>query len=276
MWEIFNCDFLAVTLNLLNSKPLPMKRIFTLILALTTLTTAFGQSIKILKGTTDVTNTVITLSINKDENLETFLSLKNTTANTINFQVNRSILNGPMVDDSCASLYYCTGSLCYPPKSEINWTPDPNPDALIGPNETLADVKGITAHYWTCEDHCRDLTVMYRVYNEAPGSKDTAKLTIKYTCSTGIDEEVAASAFISNAYPNPASTDFSVNYHMNSFAKSEITITDVLGKKIKEVKLTEKEGNITISTSQLKEGIYFYSLIVNNHVTATRKIVIRN
>jgi hypothetical protein len=253
-----------------------MKQIFTLIFALTTLTTAFGQSIKILKGTDDVTNKVITVSVYKNHNFETFFSLKNSTAATINFQVNRSIINGAMVDDSCASIYYCTGSLCYPPISDIDWTPAPNPDAIIGPNETLVDVKGITAHYETCPDHCRDLYVIYRVYNEASGSKDTAKVTVKYTCSTGIDEEVAASAFISDAYPNPASTDFSVNYHMNTFAKSEITITDVLGKKIKEVKLTEKEGNVTINTSQLKEGIYFYSLIVNNHITATRKIVIRN
>jgi hypothetical protein len=254
-----------------------MKRIFTLLLALTSLTTAFGQSIKILKGTTDVTNTVITIPVYAFHNFETFLSLKNTTSNTINFQVNRSILNGPMVDDSCASLYYCTGSLCYPPNSDIDWTPAPNPAAVVGPNETLVDANGITAHYETCEFSCRDLYVLYRVYNEAPGTKDTAKLTIKYTCGAiGIGEEAAASAFISDAYPNPASTDFSVNYHMNSFAKSEITIADVLGKKIKEVKLTEKEGNVTISTSQLKEGIYFYSLIVNNHVTATRKIVIRN
>jgi hypothetical protein len=251
-----------------------MKQIFTLILAFTTLTSAFAQSIKILKGTDDVTNKIITLPVSAGATPETLLSLVNKTSSTVNFQVNRTILNGAMPDDSCASLYFCTGSLCYPPNSSITWTPN-NAGATIGANQTLADAAGISAHYEVCPDHCRDLYVLYRVYKVDAGSKDTAYVTIKYTCTSGIAEEVAASAFISDAYPNPVSSDFSVNYHMNSAAKSEITITDVLGKKVKEVKLTEKEGTVTINTSQLREGIYFYSLVVNNHVTATRKIVVR-
>lgn len=251
-----------------------MKRIFTLILAFTSLTSTFAQSIKILKGTDDVTNKIITLPISAGDASETLLSLVNKTSNSINFQVNRTILNGAMTDDSCASLYFCTGSLCYPPSSSITWTPN-NAGSTIKGNETLPDAAGISAHYTVCSDHCRDLYVLYRVYKVDAGSKDTAYVTIKYTCASGIEEEVAASASISEAYPNPASSDFSVNYHMNSPAKSEITITDILGKKVKEVKLTEKEGTVTINTSQLREGIYFYSLIVNNHVTATRKIVVR-
>jgi hypothetical protein len=250
-----------------------MKQIFTFILALTSLTAAFGQSIKIVEGTNDVTNKVITIPITAAATPETFLSLVNKTSASINFLVNRTILNGPIVDDTCAALFFCTGALCYPPSSDITWAA--SSESTIGPNETLKDASGITAHYDVCLDHCRDLYVIYRVYKTDLGSKDTAYVTIKYTCSNGIPEEAAASAFISDAYPNPVSTGFSVNYHMNAFAKSEITITDVLGKKVKEVKLTEKEGTVTINTTQLREGIYFYSLIVNNQVTATRKIVIR-
>jgi hypothetical protein len=250
-----------------------MKRIFTLILAVTSLTAAFGQSIKILNGTTDVTNKTITILASTDSIFENFLSLVNTTSSTVNFKVSRTIINGPMVDDTCAALSFCTGNSCYPPHSDIFWAA---PElGTIAAYETLKDAAGITAHYTTCPDNCRDLYVTYRVYNTNAGTKDTAKITIQYTCATGIHEETAASAFISDAYPNPVSTDFSVSYHMNSFAKSAITITDVLGKKVKEVKLSEKEGVVTINTTQLREGIYFYSLIVNNQVTATKKIVIR-
>jgi hypothetical protein len=251
-----------------------MKQFLTLILVFTSLTLTFGQSIKILKGTEDVTGKVIKLPINAGDSVETYLSLVNTTSSSFKFQVNRSILNGAMVDDTCANLYFCTGTLCYPPNSAINWTPSGS-GSTIAANQTLPDAAGIAAHYEVCRYKCRDLFVLYRVYKTEAGTKDTASVTIKYTCSTGIDEENAASAFISDAYPNPVSTDFSVRYHMNSFAKSEITITDVLGKRVKEVKLSDKEGTVTINTSQLNEGIYFYSLIVNNQVTATRKIVIR-
>jgi hypothetical protein len=250
-----------------------MKRIFTLILAVTSLTAAFGQSIKIFKGTDDVTNKTITLPVSAYMTAETFLSLVNTTSSKINYNISRTINNGAMVDDSCAELSFCTGATCYPPHSDIYWAA-PNPGTIDG-YQTLKDAAGVTAHYTTCPDHCRDLYVTYNVYKTDAGSKDTAKVTIQYTCTTGIHEEKAASAFISDAYPNPVSTDFSVSYHMNSFANSQITITDILGKRVKEVKLTEKEGTVTINTTQLREGIYFYSLIVNNQVTATKKIVIR-
>ncbi len=249
-----------------------MKRIFTLLFALTSITYAFGQSIHILKGSTDLTGKELVVPITAGGEYEFFLSLENKTSSSVTFKVSRTILNGPM--SSCASLLFCTGLNCYAANSSINWTAPGT--ATINGNQTLVDAAGITPHFTPCEDACKDMFVKYKIFNSAPGTVDTATIVIKYTCdANGIAEEAALGASLSDAYPNPATTDFSVGYHMNTFAKSEIVISDVLGKKVQQIKLSEKEGVVTVNASQLKEGIYFYALIVNNQVIATRKIIIR-
>jgi hypothetical protein len=43
-----------------------------------------------------------------------------------------------------------------------------------------------------------------------------------------------------------------------------------------ETALPNLEGNAVISTAELKSGIYFYSLIVNDRIFTTRKLIIQH
>lgn len=252
-----------------------MKKIFTTLFALSASIFVFGQSIHIFEDKTDVTNGVITVKIAPGELAVTKLSLLNTTNKHINYQVNRTILNPPF-NDSCASVYFCSGTLCYPPSAAITWTPQspPIPLPAHGTMPNGAGSYGITADYEVCPTVCNDLTVYYRVYDTEANTKDTAHVTIKYTCTNGIKEQSKAKGHLSDAYPNPASANFSFNYQLNEFSKSTLVIQDVVGKKIQEIDLHAKEGLITINTSQLSPGIYFYSLIMNGRQQATKKIVV--
>ena len=84
-----------------------MKKLAPLLLLTTaSITASFGQSIHILHDNKDVTNTIIVVPIAKGDGTLTELSLQNKTANKVDYQVNRTILNPPL-NDSCASLYYC-------------------------------------------------------------------------------------------------------------------------------------------------------------------------
>jgi len=237
--------------------------------------TMSSQSLNLLIDQKDVTNTTIIVPVVAGDMSETQLAIFNTTANTINYQVNRTILNPPM-NDSCASLYFCAGVTCYPPNSSITWTPKTSP-VVIAPHATMPDgngTYGIFAHYDVCPDVCNDLYVLYRIYNTDPGTHDTAFVTLKYTCANGIETHPKKAGYISNAYPNPANNGFSVNYQLNGSTKGALIVNDLLGKEIQRIAISDKEGNILVNTSQMPGGIYFYSLLVNDNKIITKKIVV--
>lgn len=255
-----------------------MKKLAPLLLLTTaSITASFGQSIHILHDNKDVTNTIIVVPIAKGDGTLTELSLQNKTANKVDYQVNRTILNPPL-NDSCASLYYCTGTQCYAPQSAITWTP-PDAGSSINANATLPDgpdTYGIAAHYDVCSDICNDLYVLYRVYRTTAGTKDTAFVTIKYVCTTGIDEQKELLGSMSDAYPNPAHANFSLNYKLNVASKSEVAIYDIAGKKVMEQALSKNEGVVTINTAALTPGVYLYSLLINNQAVSTKQLIITN
>lgn len=84
---------------------------------------------------------------------------------------------------------------------------------------------------------------------------------------TGIKEQ-----YISNGlgvYPNPVLDNLIVAHTMDI---NSITITDILGEIVFEEKNIDKE-RAEIKTDELKSGIYFVSVYLNNNITLTRKII---
>jgi hypothetical protein len=90
------------------------------------------------------------------------------------------------------------------------------------------------------------------------------------------DEDKSALFNISKAYPNPANLFVSIDYHKNELDNASIAFYNLLGKEVKEVKLENLQGTITINTSDFIEGIYFYSLKINDEVTQTQKLIVKH
>ncbi|HET6226719.1 MAG TPA: T9SS type A sorting domain-containing protein [Bacteroidia bacterium] len=245
-----------------------MKKVAQVFLLVVIPMISFGQSIHILHNNEDLTNKSITVPVYKDTDFTTEFSLQNTATDNGVYQVNRTILD-PSIDD-CSLLMFCTGTQCYPPSDKITWTPS-DKGFTIYANTTLPDY--LLAHYTICETACKDLNVLYRVYRTASGTKDTAYLTIKYSCIVGIEEEREL-VKLSDAYPNPATSDFSVNYFFNTPAQAYIELTDALCRKIIEKPLIKNETLININTSQLSPGVYFYTLIIDNKRIKTKRLII--
>lgn len=79
-----------------------------------------------------------------------------------------------------------------------------------------------------------------------------------------------------NAYPNPASTEATINYTLPPLdGTAKITVHNVLGNKVLESKLKTDETNLKLSTDRLNNGIYFYSLYLNGREMVTKKFVVR-
>jgi hypothetical protein len=79
-------------------------------------------------------------------------------------------------------------------------------------------------------------------------------------------------------FPNPASTNASVNYSLLTASRVSIEVYDVLGKKLQQV-VSEKEEagehHTSIATEKMPVGIYFLQIRANDQVESRKLILLR-
>lgn len=91
---------------------------------------------------------------------------------------------------------------------------------------------------------------------------------INVTCSNGIAS--INNSFSSSVFPNPFSSKITVEF---SDAAEMISIYNMVGEKIKTIALSKGQTKLEINAADLKEGIYFYSILKEGIVIETRKLV---
>ena len=92
----------------------------------------------------------------------------------------------------------------------------------------------------------------------------------------GLNEAGIGPTVLSNGYPNPANSQVTIGYSVPAGTDGTIVIRDVLGSAKKTVRLDAASGKVSINTSDLSSGIYFYSLEVNGKTAQTKKLVVRH
>ncbi|MFA5540840.1 MAG: T9SS type A sorting domain-containing protein, partial [Bacteroidales bacterium] len=89
--------------------------------------------------------------------------------------------------------------------------------------------------------------------------------------------EVSSSVFNVNAYPNPAQNETSIEYTLGTSGNVVITINDITGREVIRMEQGNQTANsskrVSINTSNLSNGAYFYNVIVNG-VKQTNKLII--
>lgn len=164
-------------------------------------------------------------------------------------------------------LSFCWGFACYMPTTYLT------PEGLEIESQASTD----SFHSDYRHDSIQGISkVRYTFFNEA-NRGDSISFVIKYTVGyLGIDKNPSALASISNVYPNPASTTSYVDFKLpKSTANASLRVSNLLGVTVMEIPLDRNEGKAMINVSNLKDGIYFYSLIVNNSATHTRKFIVK-
>ena len=84
--------------------------------------------------------------------------------------------------------------------------------------------------------------------------------------------------FLGNPIPNPWSDYTTINYTIQTnFSSAQITFSTIEGRLIKTVELKEKgEGQLNIYSKELNNGIYVYTLTVDNKIIDSKKMVKQN
>lgn len=81
---------------------------------------------------------------------------------------------------------------------------------------------------------------------------------------------------ISNVYPNPVKDFAAIDYNiLNDEKEIKILVHNVLGGTVGEYELNSIDKSLVINTEDLKPGVYFYSVFIDNDNTVTKKFIIK-
>jgi hypothetical protein len=110
---------------------------------------------------------------------------------------------------------------------------------------------------------------------DANNTSDSVCVEYLFDATTGLIDIPSSKNYISKPYPNPASeiTNFYVNVLKGS-KNARIKVFNMLGAEVKEIAIPENKNTLKINVSDLKSGIYFYSLWVNGKSTGTGKLMV--
>jgi len=120
-------------------------------------------------------------------------------------------------------------------------------------------------------------TVKY-LFFDTLNVNDTVCFYVNYMgIGLGLNDAAINNTEFSNAYPNPANTSTTFNYKIQSGAvNTTLIIRNLIGSVVKEARIDDQQGKLVISTQELKAGIYFYSLIVDDKNLLTKKLVVKH
>lgn len=80
---------------------------------------------------------------------------------------------------------------------------------------------------------------------------------------------------IQDVYPNPSSLFADVDYQMHGEpVEAHIILHNVLGTTLRKYELAAFENKVKIITEDLKEGVYFYTLYIDQQAVMTQKLVV--
>jgi hypothetical protein len=77
-----------------------------------------------------------------------------------------------------------------------------------------------------------------------------------------------------NLYPNPNNGGFMLEYQLQKGQTGEFIIYDMLGSEMTSYNLNPNEDKMRINETVLNNGVYLYSIIVNNCVVKNDKLVV--
>ncbi len=82
-------------------------------------------------------------------------------------------------------------------------------------------------------------------------------------------------AYIEQNAPNPSNQNTLIKYFLPlNTSNAQIRFTDMNGRVLKSVQLQQNgHGTISISVKELLTGTYFYSLIIDERIVDTKKMV---
>lgn len=241
----------------------------------TTAATKVSASVTILYAVADVidlydeeghtvNNSVITVhtsDTSASAYLDTKVKVKNNTSQDL-FMYARRITNVAVPGTTNT---FCYG-VCYPPFVDTSFVVVNIPGGAVDSN-FVAD--------YTPAGQGGTTSLTYEFYDLSTlGYPVTATVTIEFSLSgVGIPEN--SSLVFDGPTPNPAQQFTTFTYDLPKSAKSaSLLIRNLIGAEVDHIVLDRESGKAIVNTASLPSGIYLYSLLIDNKVSFTHKLIV--
>ena len=101
-------------------------------------------------------------------------------------------------------------------------------------------------------------------------------LTVQGTATATLDTRAAGLDL--TVYPNPSHGQVTVQLTQKAGADYKLRISNIIGQEMRTVALRPEltTAGLSLDLSELRAGVYFYSLLVDGKVAATRRLVLQN
>lgn len=170
---------------------------------------------------------------------------------------------------SSQKIKICLGDLCFDPKKDLAKI-----KISLEPGEIMTDL------YLEFQLGIVETMGSFDLFFvNAENIRETFMVEARYSVSnpdTKIDEFDYKDIKLSGVYPNPSSRIAQLDYQFNNpKIKAKITINSFIGNPIAEYELDPERNSLSINVSDFKEGIYFYTLFLDNKNIVTKKLQIK-
>ncbi|MDP1744617.1 MAG: hypothetical protein Q8L90_03510, partial [Bacteroidota bacterium] len=191
-----------------------MKKIATTLFLISSVIFGYSQNIILMDDDHNViSNTTIDISVDSSTNTVKEILVKNAGSIADTIKVVRTIYS---VDPSDQT-QFCWGGLCYLSTTNVS-----NLTTVIAPGDTIDFLEDGFHAIFNSGTSCVTRSVHYKFYN-VNNFSDSTGITLRYLCSTGVNELMKVGGNISSGYPNPANSVISFKYDLKEFSeKGEI------------------------------------------------------
>lgn len=192
------------------------------------------------------------------------LHSENATNNTVTVGLRRY-----EVDVTSGSQNYFCWNVCYSPTDagvRQTWVAQ---DALIMETDSVYT----NFHAYHRPTGTTGLSVYRYVFYNKTDLNDTISVTITFNASPNSVNELTAAEKLT-IYPNPVANMAHITYKLENNDEAKLELHNMLGSKVKEIKLDATQNKLDLSVRDLNPGVYFYTLVQDNKAIATKRLVV--
>jgi hypothetical protein len=195
--------------------------------------------------------------------------IQNISANSLTYTCEVTELSNPLGAD----LQVCYGTNCFTADAGV---PTPQNNAgnntiSVGAIDSTFKVAPFT-FIWSPGDSS---IWRIKVYN-TQDVNDFVTVDVTYKWNTVSIKEISSEDVNLSIYPNPASTNLTIDYSINSDSKNaKIDVYDVVGQKVMTHALINNNDKLNINLNSLTSGVYFYTIKVDDKTLRTERVIVK-
>lgn len=165
---------------------------------------------------------------------------------------------------------FCFAGMCF------------GPDLMLCPSTATINVGATDSSlaldytYEGTTDCCSE--IRYTFFNTTNISDSvTIRVVWQYgttNCTAAVNDLADHKVKISKAYPNPANRNVSFDYQFENILNAELQIYNIYGALVNRYDLNNMNGKISVNTTEMNSGIYFYSFISEEGILSSGKFAV--